>query len=118
MKPNNDNLSSNKPVKKNKILVKKSKNISPLKKKRIYYKQKDTKPKKFNEKEFQKQLETFKAWEKKKKEKIEKLKNEELKKENDILLKNNIHHNKKMINFKKMFLKIIIKINYFFLGFY
>jgi hypothetical protein len=83
----------------NKNSAKKTNNISPVRKKIIDNKQKgeetNLKHKKMSQKEFQKQMESFKAWENKKKEKIDKLKSEKLKKQKN-LLKNNIHRNKKM----------------------
>ncbi len=78
---------------------KKSFNISPIKKKKIDHKIKETeiksKHKKISQKEIERQMEAFKAWENKKNEKIEKLKSEKIEKQKK-LLKNNIHHNKKM----------------------
>ena len=57
--------------------------------------------KRFNEEEFQKQLESFNLWEKKKKEKIEKLKKEKIQKElSTVNNDKNIHYNKKMTNKK------------------
>ena len=95
-KNNNNILSPKKPVKKNN---KKSFNISPIKKKKIDHKIKETeiksKHKKISQKEIERQMEAFKAWENKKNEKIEKLKSEKIEKQKK-LLKNNIHHNKKM----------------------
>ena len=54
------------------------------------------KTKKFNEKEFNKRLENFSAWEKKRKEKIKKLQEEKEEKEIEKFNSKNIHHNKKI----------------------